>query len=149
MKREKRNRLHRSLLTRCRAVLACLILAACTDDKEEQQVTKTRFTTYKVAVVMPLDTYSKPRYERTAEWALENIVAAQEGLPRGVKIALEWYDENSEQMEELGNRLVNDKDIVAVIGPYSSVDTYALANALLRKGKPLITRHLTVRGAAG
>lgn len=153
MKREKRNRLHRSLLTLCRAVLACLMLAACTDDKEEQQASATVFTTYKVAVVMPLDAYSKPRYERTAEWALENIVAAQEGLPRGVKIALEWYDENSEQMEELGNRLVNDKDIVAVIGPYSSVDTYAMANALLRKGKPLITPSASsaqlIRGFSG
>lgn len=127
-----------SIFTVCLFVLSLFVISACSDNNDSPSST-TKFNTYKVAIVMPLDDASKPRYERTAKWALDNIVAAQQGMPSGVKIDLEWFDENVEDMEHLGQQLVNDDKIVAVIGPYSSVHTYTMANQLLLKGKPLIT----------
>ncbi|MGN1375611.1 MAG: C13 family peptidase [Prevotella sp.] len=120
-------------------LILLLLLGSCTDDSALVPSVNTTFTTYRVAVVMPLDTYSKQRYERTAQWFSDNLNAAQLGFDNGVRFEIEWYDENAHDMETLGKQLVTDNSIVAVVGPYSSVDTYNLANELSLKGKPLIT----------
>lgn len=60
---------------------------------------------------MPLDDYSKQRYERTAQWFSDNFNAAQLGLDKGIKLEIEWHDENEEGMATLGKQLVADDDI--------------------------------------
>lgn len=134
-------------------LLVALMLTACSDDDAVTDAATTPFTTYRVAVVMPLDAYSKQRYARTAQWAADNLNAAQSGLDSGVRLSIEWHDENTEDMATLGKQLVADDGIVAVVGPYSSVDTYALADELSLRGKPLITPSASsaqlIRGFSG
>ena len=60
---------------------------------------------------MPLDDYSKQRYERTAQWFSDNFNAAQLGLDKSIKLEIEWHDENEEGMATLGKQLVADDDI--------------------------------------
>ncbi|MGN0220617.1 MAG: C13 family peptidase [Prevotella sp.] len=130
-----------------------LLLVSCSDDSAVAPSADTAFTTYRVAVVMPLDTYGKRRYERTVQWFSDNLNAAQLGLDKGVRLEIDWYDENSHDMAALGKQLVADDGIVAVVGPYSSVDTYSLAHELSLRGKPLVTPSASsaqlIRGFSG
>ena len=62
------------------------------------------------------------RWERIAEWALENMNAAQQGLPQRVMLEIEWQDEEAPEWEAFVKRVAEDDDYVAVIGPQSSVN---------------------------
>lgn len=62
------------------------------------------------------------RWERIAAWALENMNAAQQGLPQRVKLEIEWQDEETPEWEAFVKRVAEDDDYVAVIGPQSSVN---------------------------
>lgn len=62
------------------------------------------------------------RWERIAAWALENINAAQQGLPQRVMLEIEWQDEEAPEWEAFVKRVAEDDDYVAVIGPQSSVN---------------------------
>ena len=55
-----------------------------------------------VAVVAPLsDASQKMRLERTAQWFLENINEAQLYDTLAVRLKLEWYDEQTENLSAL------------------------------------------------
>ena len=69
-------------------VLIAFVFSSCSDHfKTEQNV-----VTYKIAVVMPQD--RQEEWNRVAQWALDNIEEAQFGLSHGVKLNLQWFDEN-------------------------------------------------------
>ena len=55
------------------------------------------WTTAKVAVVLPLSGVDndKERYERISRMFEDNVIKAQFNLPEGVKLELEWFDENT------------------------------------------------------
>ena len=45
---------------------------------------------HKIAIVMPAS--EQVRWNRIATWALDNLEAAQQGLPQQVKLEIEWQD---------------------------------------------------------
>ena len=66
------------------------VLTACNED-ESLSIDTGKATTHKVAIVMPVS--EQNRWERIVSWALENMDAAQQGLPAKVKLEIEWQDE--------------------------------------------------------
>ena len=62
-----------------------LALTACNDD-ESPSIDSGKATTHKVAIVLPAS--EQGRWERIVSWALENMDAAQQGLPEKVKLEI-------------------------------------------------------------
>lgn len=94
---------------------------------------------YKVAVIMPLsDVASRAKCERTVAWAQENIYGLLEGDEDCVQLDVEWYDEDTEDMEELAFRLAYREDLYAIIGPYASQNVEIIARQCAVSHKPLI-----------
>lgn len=92
-----------------------------------------------VAVVAPLnDPIMKTRLERTAGWMLNNLHNAQLHDTLCIDLKLEWYDEYGNDLKELGERLANRNDLMAVIGPFDSDNVEQLAPSCQRTHKPLI-----------
>ena len=79
--------------------LMILALTACNDD-ESPSIDSGKATTHKVAIVLPAS--EQGRWERIVSWALENMDAAQQGLPEKVKLEIEWQDEEEGSIEEGG-----------------------------------------------
>ena len=58
---------------------------------------------------------------------MQNIETAQRGIVGGIRIELEWYDENELDIERLFNELSVREDVDAVIGPFYSEHTWVAA----------------------
>ena len=97
------------------------------------------WTTAKVAVVLPLsgDNGDRQRYERISKMFEENIIKAQHDMPEGVKLELEWHDENSLEVNKFANELYYRDDIVALIGPLKNENIDIVAKTIYRKGIPM------------
>ncbi len=132
------------------AMMVMLMSASCEwDDVDEtnakyqnqdtpgEEVVVEKLPALKVAVVLPLDNSYRPRFERVAQWAIENIAEATRNhsfppVPDdldGLTIEIEWHDENSldtdQDTRDLARQLANSKDIMCIIGPmYSSNAMY-------------------------
>lgn len=113
-------------------------LAACSDDDEKPNGQTTRRTEYKVAVVLPYADGMQERWQELAAWASATLEAAQTGREQGVKLSLEWYDENRADMADCAAQLVGREDIAAVIGPFYSANAVIMADVLSGK-KPMFT----------
>ena len=100
-----------------------LIVLLCSCDKndgmEAPSYGPSQWVTAKVAVVLPLsgEDGDRARYERVCRMFEDNVIKAQYNLEQGVKLEFEWYDENSENISRLSNKLYHRDDIKAVIGP--------------------------------
>lgn len=95
--------------------------------------------TYKVAVVLPMDGGLDAHWKRTLamfDQYAEQIFANQK---KGVKLQFEWYDETSENIEELAESLVGREDITAVIGGLYSTNAEVLARVLGKEKKTYFT----------
>ena len=93
-----------------------------------------------VAVVAPLsDMQQKTRLERTAQWFLDNFREAQLYDTLAVSLKLEWYDEQTEDLSALSQRLAGRDDITAIIGPFNNDALAAFAPACQQTLKPLIS----------
>ena len=111
------------------------VLCACSDDfSTEHKEHKVR--TYKVAVVMPND--RQEAWTRTAQWALDNLSEAQAGLSEEVRLSLQWFDENSPEIDINLKNISNDDSYVAIIGPYGSQKAHTAAELCTKSGKTLI-----------
>lgn len=93
----------------------------------------------RVAVVLPLEDNMAEHWKRSLEWAMQNIETAQRGIEGGVRIELEWYDENNADIERLFNELVVREDVAAVIGPFYSSHTWVAARQCAKYNKTLFT----------
>jgi glycosylphosphatidylinositol transamidase (GPIT) subunit GPI8 len=92
-----------------------------------------------VAVVAPLgNAATKARLEQTAGWFLDNFHEAQLRDTLCIRLKLEWYDEQSENMATLGTTLAGRDDILAVIGPFDNNNVALFAPACKQTLKPLI-----------
>jgi hypothetical protein len=80
-----------------------MMLVCCTDRYDEGN---SNTTTYKIAVIMPEN--RQQEWSRIADWALKNIEEAQAGLPNQVKLDIEWFDENSEDLPNYLKSIAND-----------------------------------------
>ena len=90
----------------------------------------------KVAVVMP--EAQQERWERTAQWALAGIDAAQTGLDRQVRLAIEWHDEDAADLQTWLQQVAKDESYAAVIGPTTSTAARTAASTLNASKKTLI-----------
>ena len=115
--------------------LMIFILCACSDDFSAEH-TGHKVKTYKVAVVMPKE--RQEAWTRTAQWALDNLAEAQTGLSEEVKLSLQWFDENSPEIDTQLKNISNDDSFVAIIGPYSSQKAHTAAELCAKSGKTLI-----------
>lgn len=89
-----------------------------------------------VAVVAPSSI--RERLQRTANWFLEETPSLSvQGAPT-VKLNLEWFNEESENMISLGQTLAGRDDILAVIGPFDNDRLALFAQECKRKLKPVI-----------
>ena len=90
----------------------------------------------KVAVSMPQT--QQTHWSRTAEWALQTISAGQTAQSDPVELQLVWYDEDVMTKADY-QAIANDDNIVAMIGPTTSVHAKTAATAFNAKQKTLIT----------
>ena len=97
------------------------------------------WTTAKVAVVLPLsgEGNDNERYERISRMFEENVIKAQYNMPEGVRLELEWHDENSLDITTFANELYYRNDIAALIGPLKNENVDILAKNIYRKGIPM------------
>ena len=114
--------------------LLLLCLSSCVDDHNKELKVET--CAYKVAVIMPAS--QQNRWERTAGWVLENISKAHQGLPKNIKLQIEWKDEDADDLEEYVEQIVEDDSYVAIIGPSYSVNAEKTAEKCYAKKKCLI-----------
>ena len=93
-----------------------------------------------VAVVAPTsaDAATKARFERTAQWFLDNLHQAQLHDTLCISLKLEWHDELTEDLQLLGQTLADREDVMAVIGPFSNDGVALLAPACQETQKPVI-----------
>ena len=113
-------------------VLSAFVFSSCSDHFKTDQ----NDVTYKIAVVMPQD--RQEEWDRVARWALDNIEEAQFGLPNEVRLNLQWFDENSPEINSKLKNIANDDSYVAIIGPYSSQHAHSAADFCAKSGKTLI-----------
>lgn len=111
----------------------CLVAVSCAKDdgiggdtSQREEVT--------VAIILPYSNNMEQRWRRTAEWATNNIDAAQSGIDNGVTLKIEWYDEDSVDIEATVSALSEREDICAIIGPMYS-DNVSIAAAICSKAQ--------------
>ena len=122
-------------------MLLCIIWAGGCREKDPDGVfSNTKWETVRIAIIMPYNESQDytDRYHRTAKWFLDTFHSSQKSLQRGIKIAIDWYDESAEDMKALGEKLAADKRVAAVVGPEYSVDLDIFAAAYAISGKPLL-----------
>lgn len=95
--------------------------------------------TAKVAVVLPLsgEDNDKGRYERIWKMFDENVLKAQYVQKEGIRLELEWFDENKENITALANKLYDRDDIKAVIGPLRDENIEVMAKILSKSEMPM------------
>jgi len=93
-----------------------------------------------VAVVAPIssDTATRTRFERTAQWFLDNLHQAQLHDTLCIELKLEWYDELTEDLGLLGETLAGREDVMAVIGPFGNDAVAEFAPECQQTHKPVI-----------
>lgn len=95
----------------------------------------------KVAVIIPYDEGSDLRrhYQQTINMFLENYTFAQKNLTKRINFVLEYYNESTENLDALGEELSKREDIIAVIGPISSINVDKIAQHCKETEKTIIT----------
>lgn len=110
-------------------------------------------TAYTVAMILRLNEGKAEQWYRTANWALESLDAAQENFSSAIKLNLEWYDENTVNLDSLATALADREDVCCIIGPQSSGDCDLVGNHLWTTRKTIIspcaTSEQMVRSFAG
>ena len=122
-------------------LLTLLLLTGC---KQEEDTTiyqlSRRWVEKTVVVVAPMssDAATKARFERTAQWFLDNFHQAQLHDTLCIDLKLEWHDELKEDLTRLGQELGEREDVMAVIGPFSNDGVSLLAPECQPMHKPVI-----------
>ena len=134
--RSKRMRL---LGMMCLMGMMCLIGCKTEDDTIVYQQSR-RWVEKTVAVVAPTSASAatKARFERTAQWFLDNLHQAQLHDTLCIQLKLEWHDELTEDLAQLGASLACRDDVLAVIGPFGNDAVAQLAPACQQTHKPVI-----------
>lgn len=117
--------------------VAIMILSSMVSCKDNgSNAGKDQISVYKIAVILPAS--EKERWTDVGEWAMNNMNYAQNSLSRKVQLMVEWLDEDAPGWEENVKRVVGTKDVVAVIGPKSSVKAEKVAEMCRPTQKTLI-----------
>lgn len=121
------------------ALLSLFFLTGCQKDDEHGNGAGANRREVKVAVLLPMSNGMQKRWERTVDWALQNIEAAQKNIAHGVKITVEWYDEDAVDIEMTVKDLALRDDIAAIVGPMYSANVMIASKQCARTKKTLIT----------
>lgn len=133
------------------AMIMSLSLWSCSDDddmspgKEKPAVEKT------VAVVLPMENGLDLHWQRIFTLLQYNTAQAFSDCDKTVRLNIEYYDETTENLEQLAHELVERDDVYAVIGGLYSDDARTMAMTLCRSGVTFMTLATTedlVRGFA-
>ena len=120
-------------------ILLCFISCKQEDDTIVYQQSR-HWVEKTVAVVAPTsaNATTKARFERTAQWFLDNLHQAQLHDTLCIELKLEWHDELTEDLPRLGETLASREDVMAVIGPFGNEAVAQLAPACQQTHKPVI-----------
>jgi glycosylphosphatidylinositol transamidase (GPIT) subunit GPI8 len=127
----------------CAAVFTfvCSLFSSCTqEDDTIVYMQSRRWVEKTVAVVAPMsaDAATTARFERTAQWFVDNFHEAQLHDTLCIDLKLEWHDEQKEDLSRLGQELGEREDVMAVIGPFSNDGVALLAPGCQPMHKPVI-----------
>lgn len=121
-------------------VVALAMTTACTKEEVwEHDIDTTGWNRAKVAVVVPLsgDDSRGIAYERISSYFEENVIRAQHRWADGLILELEWYDEQSEDLEALARSFSKRTDLKAVIGPIHDEHVDQMAGKLCHGSIPM------------
>ena len=127
-------------------VLAASLFVSCRHESDTIiYCTTAKTTDYKIAVVLPLlesGEYNS-HFESIIGYATTNMRNAQKyvyelGDSLAVDIKVEWYDEDSVQMDSLAQALAVREDLLLVLGPLRNGNVDIMANVFEPYGKTLI-----------
>ena len=125
------------------AVLLIVLCAlSCSDDKDGSNGSgQTQWLKKTVAVILPMDNGQEAHWKRTLNKCAEDLKAAFEGQEKGIELSYEWYDESTEDVAALCEKLGKREDVVAVIGGLYSDKARLMASKLCRTSvkKPFFT----------
>ena len=119
-----------------------LLLGSCSSDEESSSSATTHI--YKVAVIM--EQGEQARWERTAQWALQNIDEAQRGMKERVQLQLTFKSQDDADIDLYMQQVAEDTSVVAVVGPTTSDCAGRMAIQLGKRkayNKPMITPSCT------
>lgn len=95
--------------------------------------------TLKVGVLLPLSGWEDLGWRQVLTWAAEEVNAAGRVAGRSIELVFADTDADAEGLEPAAARLLNDPQILAVIGPGSSAAMETVAPRFLRQKKVLIS----------
>ncbi len=126
-------------------ILLVLAIVSCSKDNATDNIDTTQWTTKKVAVVLPMRNGQDTHWKRTLNQCSEDLEKAFSGQKTGIRLEYEWYDESTEDIGELSEKLAQRKDIVAVIGGMYSDNAKTMASKFCRSvvKKPFFTTATT------
>ena len=125
------------ILSGCLLVLSSWLLTSC--EREEHYCSVSDLSVRKVAVVLPFENGLREQWEQCLNLCNANLQTAFCYAGMGVNLQFEWYDESTEDLSALADKLLARKDVVAVIGGHHSSSAMQLASVLCKGGKPLFT----------
>ena len=116
-----------------------LLLWSCTPQNQPSDPVPQEWVSAKVAVVLPLsgEDNDKTRYDRITQMFEQQLKKAQYGMPKGVRLELEWYDENAVDIDDLAYDFYLRNDLHAIIGPLHNEHVEAMADMVYNKGIPM------------
>ncbi|MBO4611922.1 MAG: ABC transporter substrate-binding protein [Bacteroidaceae bacterium] len=145
------------------ALCAISLFVSCADNNENEEKPEEHidWQIRKIAMVLPMSYGQQLHWEQTVQMASAGIQDVQKQNilndpgkpdPQLIKMEFEWYDEETVDLDKLGEELASRDEIVAVIGGKYSADAAKLASPLCRARKPFFTIATTnelVRAYAG
>ena len=122
-------------------ILILLTFSSCKTDDDDSHPAKSSLEKVNVAVVLPLTegTVQEVRFKRVAEWYLTTLEKATGVFSTPFTLNIEWYDENTANLDSLSSTLSSRSDLLAVIGPMYSSHVQIFADKCYETKKPLIT----------
>ena len=124
------------ILSGCLLVLSSWLLTAC---NPEGHCSVRALKVRKVAVILPFENGLREQWEQCLNLCNANLQMGFCYAGKGVTLQYEWYDESTEDLPSLAKKLLERKDIVAVIGGHHSSSAMLLASMLCKEGMPLFT----------
>ena len=118
------------------AMFVALACIACIEDS-------THIKTHQAKVVVLMQETEQQRWEETARWALQNIAIAQKDMDERVQLQLVFKNQDDEDVEEYIQQLVEEKEVMAVIGPTTSDCAMQVAMLLSKNKIPMISPSAT------
>lgn len=118
----------------CLFVVSLFLVCSCSKEDDNTQSEKSIYKEYRIAAVLP---QKGADLKNAIEWSLDNLNKALTEL-RQIKITVEWFDEDKEDIETLFKDLAHREDISAIIGPLYSKNANNAAKQCYQTGKTLI-----------